>query len=74
MSEKRSYGKDERELAREIFIHSIAVRLGAGESQLNARTVAIRAFNSAQEFFDVQSGGSQMPTINEQHLEAARKK
>jgi len=70
MSDNRSDTSAERDLAREIFARSISVRLGAGESQLNAEGVAKRAFEASRAFHEVQKGRSEPITVTQQHLDA----
>jgi len=73
MSEQtRNDTKEERDLAREIFARSIGARLGSGESQLNAESVATRAFASARAFFEVQSSRTAPMKITADRIEEAR--
>jgi hypothetical protein len=73
MSDNRSDTGAENDLAREIFARSISVRLGAGESQLNAEGVATRAFESARIFFEVQSARTPPVKLSADRIKEKRK-
>ncbi|HHA2761866.1 TPA: hypothetical protein ACOEQU_000176 [Stenotrophomonas maltophilia] len=73
MSDNRSDTSAEADLAREIFARSISVRLGAGESQLNAQGVATRAFESARTFFEVQSARTAPVKLSGDRVKEKRK-